>query len=156
PKLVWETKGIGDGYASVSIFGNRIYTAGDKGAESFVEALNLADGKPVWSAKLGKSGQIGTPPFAGPRATPTTDGELVFAANQWGELVCLKADSGQEVWRKDYTKDFGGAVPTWGYAESPLIDGDKVIVTPGGSRGAMVALNKKDGAVLWQSKGFTD
>jgi outer membrane protein assembly factor BamB len=156
PKLAWQVKGLGDGYASVSVFGNRIYTAGDKGAESFVEALNLGDGKAIWSAKLGKSGSVGDPQFEGPRATPSTDGELVLAVGQRGEMVCLKADTGQEVWRKEYTKDFGGTLPMWGYAESPLIDGDKVVITPGGSRGAMVALNKKTGVLLWQSKGFTD
>jgi outer membrane protein assembly factor BamB len=156
PALVWESKGLGDGYSSISIFGNRIYTAGDKGAESFVEALNLADGKPVWSAKLGKAGAVGQPPFQGPRATPTTDGEFVFAVSQWGEMVCFRVDTGKEVWRRDYTKDFGGACPFWGYAESPLIDGEKVVVTPGGSQGALVALNKKDGSVIWQSKDFTD
>ena len=156
PKLAWKVKGLGDGYSSVSISGGHIYTAGDKGAESFVEALNLADGKAVWSAKLGSSGSVGDPQFEGPRATPSTDGELVFAVGQRGEMVCLKADNGQEVWCKDYTKDFQGTLPMWGYAESPLIDGDKVVITPGGSRGAMVALNKKTGALLWQSKGFTD
>jgi outer membrane protein assembly factor BamB len=156
PKLAWKVKGLGDGYASVSVFGDRIYTAGDKGAESFVEALNLGDGKAIWSAKLGKSGSVGDPQFEGPRATPSTDGELVLAVGQRGEMVCLKAHNGQEVWRKDYTKDFGGTLPMWGYAESPLIDGDKVVITPGGSRGAMVALDKKTGVLLWQSKGFTD
>ena len=156
PKLVWEAKGLGDGYSSVSIVGDRIFTAGDKGAESFVEALNLADGKAVWSAKLGKAGAVGQPQFEGPRATPTTDGKLVFAVSQWGEMACYKADTGQEVWRKDYTKDLGGACPFWGYAESPLVDGDKVLITPGGSQGALVALNKKNGAVILQSKEFTD
>jgi outer membrane protein assembly factor BamB len=158
PKLAWEAKGLGAGYSAVSIFGDRIFTAGDKGEESFVEALNLADGKPLWSSKLGKAGTggQGQPQFEGPRATPTTDGELVFAVSQWGEMVCLQADTGKEVWRKDYTKDFGGACPMWGYAESPLIDGEKVIVTPGGGQGALVALNKKTGAVIWQSKDFTD
>ncbi|HLH56257.1 MAG TPA: PQQ-binding-like beta-propeller repeat protein [Verrucomicrobiae bacterium] len=156
PKLAWEAKGLGAGYSSVSIFGDRIFTAGDKGEESFVEALSLADGKPVWSAKLGKSGPVGQPQFEGPRATPSTDGELVFAVSQWGEMVCLQAGTGKEIWRKDYTKDFGGACPFWGYAESPLIDGERVIITPGGSQGAVVALNKKTGDVVWQSKGFTD
>jgi outer membrane protein assembly factor BamB len=156
PKLVWEIKGIGTGYASISIFGNRIYTAGDKAGESVVEALNLADGKPVWSSRIGKAGEVGNPAFEGPRATPSTDGSLVCAANQWGELVCVQADTGKELWRKDYTKDFGGTCPFWGYSESPLIDGDKVIITPGGSQGALVALNKKTGAVIWQSKEFTD
>ena len=156
PKLLWKANGLGAGYSSVSIAGNRIYTAGDKGEESFVEALNLADGKPVWSAKLGKAGPVGQPQFEGPRATPTTDGDLVFAVSQWGEMVCLQAETGKENWRKDYTKDFGGACPFWGYAESPLIDGEKVVVTPGGDQGAVVALNKKTGAVIWQSKDFTD
>ena len=156
PTLVWESKGLGKGYSSVSIFGTRIYTAGDKGAESFVEALNCADGKPVWSARLGKAGSVGWGEFEGPRASPTTDGELVFAASQWGDLVCLQADTGKEIWRKEFTKDFGGTRPEWGFAESPLIDGDQVVVTPGGSRGALVALNKRTGAVLWQSKEFTD
>lgn len=156
PKLAWEAKGLGAGYSAVSIMGDRIFTAGDKGAESFVEALNLTDGKALWSARLGKAGPVGQPQFEGPRATPTTDGELVFAVSQWGELVCLRADTGKEVWRKDYTKDFGGACPFWGYAESPLIDADQVVITPGGSQGAVVALNKKTGAVLWRSKEFTD
>ena len=156
PKLVWEAKGLGAGYSAVSVLGNRIYTAGDKGPESFVEALNLADGKPVWSAPLGKSGAVGQPQFEGPRATPSTDGERVFAVSQWGDLVCLEAADGKEVWRKDYTRDFGGVSPGWGYAESPLIDGEQLVVTPGGSQGALVALNKKTGALIWQSKDFTD
>ncbi|HTL17828.1 MAG TPA: PQQ-binding-like beta-propeller repeat protein, partial [Patescibacteria group bacterium] len=156
PKLLWEVKDLGHGYGSVSVFGDRIFTSGDKESESFVEARNLTDGKPTWSAKLAKAGEVGQPAFEGPRATPTTDGELVFAVSQWGDLVCYQADSGKEVWRKDYTKDFGGSAPFWGYSESPLIDGDKVVVTPGGGQGTVVALNKKTGAVVWQSKELTD
>jgi outer membrane protein assembly factor BamB len=156
PKLVWEAKGLGTGYASVSILGNRIYTAGDKGGESRVEALNLADGSLVWSARIGKAGKVGDPAFEGPRSTPATDGQLVFEVNQWGEMVCVQTDGGKEVWRKDFTKDFGGTRPEWGYAESPLVDGDKVLVTPGGGQGTVVALNKNTGAVLWQCKELTD
>jgi outer membrane protein assembly factor BamB len=156
PKLAWKVHGLGAGYSSVSIFGNRIYTAGDKGDQSFVQALNLDDGKPVWSAKLGKAGLLGNPEFEGPRATPTTDGAQVVAVSQWGDLVCFQTDTGKELWRKDYVRDFGGERPDWGYAESPLIDGDKVVITPGGSGGALVALNKQTGAVLWRSKEFTD
>jgi outer membrane protein assembly factor BamB len=156
PPLAWKSRGLGNGYSSVSIFGTRIYTAGDKGAESFVEALNLADGKLVWSAKLGKSGSVGWGQFEGPRAVPTTDGDLVFAVGQWGDMVCLQAETGKEIWRKDFTKDFGGTCPDWGYAESPLIDGEQVVVTPGGGQGALVALNKKTGTVVWRSKEFTD
>ena len=156
PKLAWEVKDLGHGFASVSISGDRIFTAGDKGAESFVHALNAADGKPVWSAKLGKAGEVGQPAFEGPRATPTTDGQEVFAVSQWGDLVAYDAGTGKELWRKDYTKDFGGGAPFWGYSESPLIDGEQVIVSPGGNQGAVVALNKKTGSVVWQCKELTD
>jgi outer membrane protein assembly factor BamB len=156
PRLAWEAKDIGHGFASVSIFGGRLFTAGDKGAESFVEALNVSDGKAAWSAKLGKSGEVGQPAFEGPRATPTTDGQFVFAVSQWGDLAGYDTATGKEIWRKDYTKDFGGGAPFWGYSESPLIDGDQVVVTPGGSQGAVVALNKKTGTVVWQCKELTD
>jgi outer membrane protein assembly factor BamB len=156
PPLVWKAAGLGEGYSSVSIVGDRIFTLGDRNGSSFVIALNVGDGKPVWSAKLGRAGAPGSPAFEGPRATPTVDGELVYAVGQWGELVCLETATGKELWRKDYLKDFGGQLPNWGFAESPLADGDQVVVTPGGAQGAVVALNRKTGAVTWHSKEFTD
>jgi outer membrane protein assembly factor BamB len=157
PPLVWKATGLGDGYATVSVAGNRIYTAGDKGESSFVTALDAATGQSAWSAKLGKPGPVGNPKFDGPRGTPTVDGDLIFAVSQWGELVCFDAaNKGKELWRKDYVQDFGGVRPSWGYSESPLVDGDQVVVTPGGSGGAVVALNKKTGEVIWRSKEFTD
>ncbi len=156
PLLAWKATGLGDGYSGVAVVGNRIFTAGDKGDASFVVALNRADGAPVWTAKLGKSGPVGDPKYEGPRSTPTVDGNLLFELGQWGELVCLDAGTGTELWRKDLVKDFNGTLPSWGYAESPLVDGANVVVTPGGQKGAIVALNKKTGAVAWQSKEFTD
>jgi outer membrane protein assembly factor BamB len=156
PKLVWTARGLGDGYASVAVVGDRIYTIGEHGETSSVLALNATDGKQAWSAKLGKSGAPGNPKFEGPRGTPSIDGNLVVAVGQWGVLACYDRTTGSEIWRKDYTKDFGGQMPAWGYAESPLIDGEKVIATPGGKDGAMAALDKKTGAVIWRSKEFTD
>jgi outer membrane protein assembly factor BamB len=156
PPLAWKTTGIGDGYSGLAVAGERIYTAGEKGEASFVAALKRADGTQVWSAKLGKSGAVGDPKFEGPRGTPTVDGGLVVVLGQWGDLICLEADGGKELWRKDLVKDFGGTLPTWGYAESPLVDGEKVLVTPGGKMGTVLALDKKTGAVLWQSKELTD
>jgi outer membrane protein assembly factor BamB len=156
PKLAWKASGLGEGYSGVSPLGDRIYTAGDRSDASFVIALNRADGAQVWSAKLGKPGPVGDPPFEGPRATPTVDGDLLFMIGQWGEMVCLEASSGKELWRKDLVKDFSGTLPKWGYAESPLVDGEKVLVTPGGEKGTILALNKKTGVVIWQSKEFTD
>jgi outer membrane protein assembly factor BamB len=110
----------------------------------------------VWTAKLGRSGAPGWGGYSGPRSTPATDGEIVIAIGQWGELVACDAKSGKELWRKHLEEDLGGKRPEWGFAESPLLHRDKVMVTPGGSKGAIAALNKKSGQLIWQSKEFND
>ncbi len=155
PPLVWKSKGIGAGYSTLSIVGDRIYTMGENNDSSFVYALDATDGKKLWSARVGTAGAAGTPAFDGPRSTPTVADGLIVAVGQWGDLVCLDKE-GKELWRKHYTKDFGGKRPEWGFSESPLIDGDNVIITPGGDEGSIVALNKNTGALVWRSKGFTD
>lgn len=155
PKLAWKATGLGKGFSDVAVVKHRIYTMGDKGDASFIVALG-PDHKVLWSTKVGKPGSVGWGNFVGPRGTPTVDGEMLYAVGQWGDLVCLNAADGKEVWRKNYDSDFGAERPEWGYSESPLIDGDKVIVFPGGSKGAMVALNKKTGEVIWQSSEITD
>lgn len=156
PPLVWSSKGIGAGFATVSVAAGRLYTAGDLGADSFVHALSEKDGKAVWSAKLGKAGAPGWGGFAGVRGTPTVDGELLFAIGTYGEIVAFEAATGKELWRRHFTKDFGAEMPEWGFSESPLVDGNQVVMTPGGSKGAIVALNKRTGETLWQTKEFTD
>jgi outer membrane protein assembly factor BamB len=156
PKLVWKSTGLGSGFSTVSVADGRIYTCGDRADSSFVFALNAKDGKQVWAARLGKPGAPGWGGFAGPRATPTVSGDLLFTVDQWGELVCLSAADGTEKWRKHFEQDFGGKRPEWGFSESPLVDGDKVLVTPGGPKGAIVALDKKSGALVWQTTDFTD
>ena len=156
PKLVWKTNGIGEGFSSTSIYGDRIFTTGDKGSDSFVVALNRKDGRPLWTAKLGKSGAPGWGGFSGPRSTPATDGQVVVAVGQWGELVGYDAASGKQIWQKHFEEDFGGQRPEWGFSESPLLHGDQVLVTPGGAKGAIVALDKKSGQLVWQSATFKD
>lgn len=156
PPLAWKTTGVGIGFSGVSVVGERIYTMGDHGDANQVLALNRADGKLLWSTKLGKSGAPGWGGFAGPRATPTVDEGLVFALGQYGEIICVNAQDGKEVWHKHLTTDFGGPLPEWGFAESPLVDGDRVLLTPGGPNGTLVALNKKTGDLLWQTKEWTD
>ncbi|MFO1513500.1 MAG: PQQ-binding-like beta-propeller repeat protein [Verrucomicrobiota bacterium] len=156
PRLVWKTAELGGGYGSISASGNKLFATGDKDGDSYVMALGLADGKLLWQTKIGKAGAPGWGGFAGPRGTPTVAGEFVVTVGQWGDLVCVDAATGKEKWRKEFEKDFGGKRPEWGFAESPLVDGERVIVTPGGGEGAMVALNLKTGETLWRSKGFTD
>lgn len=126
---------------------------GDATEASFIYALNEADGKQIWTAKVGKTGID----YPGPRCTPAVDGNLVFVLGQFGDLVCVEADTGKERWRKHMVSDFGGKMMSrWGYAESPLVDGEKLICTPGGSRGTLLALNKNTGAEIWRTEGFKD
>jgi len=153
PPLLWKTNGIGGGYSSVSVDNGKIFTMGDRADSSFLHALDLR-GKPLWSAKVGKPGGGGG--YPGPRCTPTVDGERVYALGQYGDLVCVEAASGKEIWRKNLAKDFAGQVGGWGYSESPLVEGEQIICTPGGMQGTLLALNKKTGVKTWQSYQFTD
>jgi len=121
-----------------------------------VHALNLADGKLLWSTKIGKAGAPGWGNFAGPRSTPTVDGERIYVLGQYGELLCLNRADGSKVWEKDLVKDLGGKLPEWGYSESVLIDGENVLCTPGGSKGAIVAINKRSGQAAWRTGDFKD
>ena len=152
PPLTWKATGLGAGHAGISVAAGRVFTMGEKGDTSSAIALNEADGKEIWRAKIGKPG--GGPP--GPRGTPTVDGDRVYVLGQFGDLVCLRAATGQEGWRKNFEKDFGGRCGGWNYTESPLVDEDRLICTPGSSRGSIVALNKMTGQLLWQTKEITD
>lgn len=154
PTLAWKVASLGSGYSGISVVKGKIYTMGDINGENVVIALNEADGKTLWTTKIAAAGGYGG--YEGPRSAPSIAEDLVYVLNQHGDLVCLDAVKGREVWRKSLTQDFGGSVPTWGYAEAPLIEGDKVLCTPGGAKGAVVALKRKTGATAWQSKEFTD
>ena len=156
PPLAWKAGELGAGYASVAVAQGGVYTAGDVGRENFVLRLKESDGTRVWATRLGKAGAPGWGGFGGPRGTPTLDGDRLYALGQYGELVCLETATGKEVWRRDLTKDLGGTLPEWGFSESPLVDGDRVLVTPGGAKGTIAALDKKTGQPLWQSAGLTD
>lgn len=155
PPLAWKVTGVGGGFSSVSVARGRIITMGDVGGDACVLALTEQDGKLLWKTKTGPAG--GHNKYPGTRATPTVDGELVYVMNQEGDLYCVEAATGKERWHKSLTGDFEGKMMSgWRYSESVLVDGDRVLCTPGGSRGAVAALNKLTGATLWQTKEFTD
>jgi outer membrane protein assembly factor BamB len=113
--------------------------------------VDRATGKKLWDAKVGKSGAPSG--YAGPRCTPTVSGNLVYAEGQFGDLVCVDTE-GKEQWRKSFPTDFKGRAGGWGFSESPLVDGDSLICTPGGPEATVVSLDKKTGAVQW--KGVAD
>jgi outer membrane protein assembly factor BamB len=151
PPLAWKATGIGKGMGGIAVSKGRIYTTGDDAQQTaWLYALNEADGKPAWSAKIGPGGNPGNmfKPF-GPRATPTVEGDRVYILSQTGDFVCFTTE-GKEVWRVNYVKDFGGIMPVWGFGESPLIDGDKIICTPGAEDATMMALDKATGKPIWK------
>ena len=148
PKPAWSANGLGAGFSAVSVANGRIYTMGLNGADEKVFALNERDGRPAWSVSTG-GGAYKDGTGDGPRCTPTVDGERLYALGALGDLVCLDAKTGQRRWSKNILKEFGGNAGHWGICESPLIDSEKVIVTPGGRGATMVALNKNNGNMLW-------
>ena len=153
PKLLWRSEGLGAGFSSVSTSKGRLFTMGDGKESSHVYCLSVKDGSKIWISKsIGKTGGN----YKGTRSTPTVVGDLLYALGQFGDLVCLKTATGAEVWRASLPTDFGGRPGGWNYTESPLVDGDKIIVTPGGRKGAVVALNRMTGKLIWQSADFTD
>ena len=153
PKLLWQVNDLGDGFSTPAVVGNRIYLMSNQGMENeFVQARSTQDGKVVWTTRVGNVGNPNQDPsYPKARSTPTVDGNMIFALGSDGDLVCLDAQDGKIRWQKNLRKDFGGEPGDWAYAESPLVDGDALIVTPGGAQATIVALNKKTGAPIWKS-----
>src|SRR5436190_8932668 len=154
PPVVWSIMGLGDGYGSVAIKGDRIFVQGVKGSQSSVFCLNRADAKTVWATALGP--RLGQDRGPGPRGTPTVENDRLYALTEAGNLGCLKTTDGSIVWQRNILKDFGGHNPKWLISESPLIDGDRLIVTPGGEGASIVALDKATGKTVWTTKELSD
>lgn len=150
PKSVWKATGLGQGFSSMAVVGNRIYTQGQQGDQQFVVALEAATGKQVWKTPTGKS--YSEDHGNGPRGMPIVDGNRLYAVSADGTLVCLDYETGKRVWGFNYIEKFGSTMPRWAFAESPLVDGDRLVINPGGKGAGIVALNKATGAVIWQSQ----
>ncbi|MDP6634138.1 MAG: PQQ-like beta-propeller repeat protein [Phycisphaerae bacterium] len=148
PKVLWTAGGLGKGWSSPVFSKDAIYITGDVGKELHVFALTL-DGKPKWKSVNGKAWEK---PYGGARASCTYDDGRVFVFNAHARLACLNAEDGKELWAVDTAAKYGVAKRVFGHSESPLIDGDGVIVTPGGTKGLMVRFDKKTGKELWVTK----
>ncbi len=154
PQRIWSISTLGEGFGSIAIRGDRIYAQGTSRSASVIFCLNRADGKTVWSAALGPKVNEGR--GNGPRSTPTVDDDRVYILTENGDLACLGARDGSPIWRKNILKEFGGSNPGWLISESPLVDGDRLIVTPGGRGAGMVALDKMTGKEIWRTKDISD
>jgi outer membrane protein assembly factor BamB len=152
PERIWETTGIGEGYSTVAIVGERIYTTGEIDGQCVVTALDMDGGK-VWTHQ---NGEAWAKSYPGTRSTPTIVDGLLYHLSGNGNLVCLKAVSGKPVWSVNILDEFDGRNITWGLAESPLVVGDRVICTPGGREISMVALNRFSGELVWKCTGAED
>lgn len=144
PPKSWEVSGIGGGMSSVAVSNGHIFTMGKKGDDVCVIARNVSDGQELWSTPIAED--------ADPNCTPTVDGDRVYAISHGGTLACCSVKDGKILWKKSFTQDFGGKMHSgWGYSESPLVDGDKLICTPGGPKAMLAALDKMTGKTIWQT-----
>lgn len=165
PKLVWQSDKAGLGYAGMAIVGGTVYTMGARGSDEYLIALD-GKGQEKWATKIGPIHDWKDNSWSrGPNATPTIDGGMAYGLSSKGMLLCARISDGTEVWRLDVAKDLSGDVNDvgggiekfgWGYSWSPLVDGDKLVIVPGGPKGLFAALDKKTGKVLWHSKGITE
>ncbi|MCA9083776.1 MAG: PQQ-like beta-propeller repeat protein [Planctomycetaceae bacterium] len=153
PKLLWRTEGVGKGYASLAIVDGVIYTTGNLPSGQAVIARKASDGSEIWATSI--TSQAPEHGYPGARCTPSVTSDHVYAVTSDGQIVCLTRADGKLVWSRSFTSDWNGEMMSkWGFSESPLIDGDRVICTPGGSNALIVALNRMTGEQIWASKAF--
>ena len=144
PELLWTADNLGNGMASVAVADGKIFTIGNRRGGEHMIALDQKDGSEIWATKIGSGGET--------NSTPTVDGDLVYGLGRAGDLACLNTKTGKIVWKKNFRDDFGGKMmSSWGYSESPLVDGDNLICTPGSQSAMIAALNKKTGETVWKT-----
>jgi outer membrane protein assembly factor BamB len=158
PPLVWKLDNIGYGYSTPSVVGEKLYLLSNPRIEGKhvamddeqVMALDARDGKVIWSTRIGKVGPNQGPQYPGSRSTPTVEGEVLYALGSNGDIAALETANGKIRWTKNARSEFGGKPGLWAYSESPLIDGDVLVCTPGGKEATIVALNKQSGETIWK------
>jgi outer membrane protein assembly factor BamB len=153
PVRIWQNRNIGFGFGTPAVVGEIAFLVGNEGIENeFVRALNIKDGSVIWTTPLGKVGKPDQRPnYPGARSTPTIAGDSVYVLSSDGVLACMDREAGNVRWKRNLQTDFGGKSGNWAYAESPLVDGDQVIVTPSGSDATLVAINRESGDVNWKT-----
>jgi outer membrane protein assembly factor BamB len=149
PPSAWTATGLGAGFSGVAVSSGRVFTMGDYRDGQYVLAIEAATSRRVWATRVGPTH---VDPLGGPRSTPTIDGDRLYVVTTSGDLVCLETAAGRERWRRSLPRDFGGRMmSSWMYSESPLVDGDRVVATPGGRAASIVALDKTTGAEIWRA-----
>lgn len=165
PPVVWK-RPLGEGFASLSISQGRLFTSFSDGDKEFVVALDVETGEELWRQALGPAFEefFGN----GPRSTPTVDGPNVYALGSRGHLLALQAEDGSILWQVDLHGEHpitqpqtltpvgatppGPQLPVYGYAGSPLVVDDLLLVETGARGGlSFIAFDKHDGRVRWSA-----
>jgi outer membrane protein assembly factor BamB len=150
PKLLWKAEGLGEGYGSVALAGGKVYVQGHRDGNDMLTCLDAADGRQLWSVRVAEAASADYP---GARSTPTIDGDRIYCYGTAAELVCfsLAGAEPKELWRVKLKEAFGARCGPWGFSESPLVDGNRVVCTPGGASAELAALDKLTGKTLWKT-----
>lgn len=152
PALLWSNNEVGNGYGPPAITNDRVYITGEVDSTAFLFAFDMK-GKLLWKSAFGNEWVASYP---GSRSTPTVVGDLIYVCSGLGNLYCLNAKTGKKVWSVDMKKDLIGRFTLFGHAESPLVDGDQIFLTPGGVNNNIVSLNRFTGKINWTCKGKGD
>jgi len=155
PKVAWTAKGLGQGYSSATVANGTVYVTGmDDQKQGYLFAFGL-DGSPKWKTAYGTELDKRGMAVAGTRGTPTIDGDRVFLVTGFGKLVTFDATRGQALRTVDLLERFGAKQAQFGFAEAVLVDGQRLICTPGGPDASLAALDKNTSAILWKTKGLS-
>jgi len=155
PTLSWTFRQAGSGYSAPVIVGTTLYCQGADDGSDFAFSLDIRTGNLIWKQKLGA--QFTESRGNGPRGSVTVDNGKLYLIRGGGQIHCLSAADGKMIWQKDFKDDFAGKMMSgWGFSESPLIDGNLVICSPGGDQGTVVALDKNTGALVWRAGELTE
>jgi outer membrane protein assembly factor BamB len=152
PVRAWRIDGLGRGWSSPIVVADRLYITGEVGDDLVVYAFDC-NGAPQWQAKNGKAWKG---PYPGARACCAFSRNRIYHLNAYGRLACLEAGSGKEVWAIDILERFDAKNITWAISECLLVDGDRVIVTPGGKKALMAALDARTGQTIWTTAPLGD
>ncbi len=150
PKHLWTATGFGEGYASVAVVDGVIYTLGNTGEGQAVIAAKADDGSILWKKVITTADPDHK--HEGARCTPSIDGDHLYVVTSNGSIACLKTASGDLVWQRQFSDWKGTMMSGWGFSESPLVDGERVLCTPGGPDALVVCLNKMTGEQIWACK----
>lgn len=147
--LAWKVP-LGGGFSGISAVDGLLYTQYSQDGGEFLAAIDAATGETAWKLRIDdeREDQFGD----GPRATPTIDGNLVYAVSAFGKLSALEREKGGLAWRKDLREEYGAGVPTWGIASSPVVVDDLLLHNVGGKPGYLLAaFDKTTGDLAWHS-----